>query len=227
MVNEEVMKQYKKYELLEGNNRYAKLIHDLNNGGIKSEVVYTYKHREITYFLEKDTALAILCLPGNDILSFVMIDRSFYDKYLVNGKGSFSFVQRNAGDYKVIIYHNGIQDSLHRFILKREELLKEAQVVDHKFHSPLINTLESIRACSHQQNRINSRDTCREGRTTYEEERKNYGEFAYNPLKDYRETWYAYILYKMLHIGTESDLDEYNKDYICRNDENMVRYMQF
>lgn len=43
------------------------------------------------------------------------------------------------------------------------------------------------------------------------------GEFRYNPVNDYRETWYAYVLYKMLGLVTKEELDAYVVGYFRRN----------
>lgn len=55
-------------------------------------------------------------------------------------------------------------------------------------------------------------------------EKEEFGEFAYNPLHDFTETWYAYMLYAMLGTISEKELREYQKDYILRNDKAAARY---
>lgn len=42
-------------------------------------------------------------------------------------------------------------------------------------------------------------------------------QYRYNPVIDYRATWYAYVLYKMLGIVDKAELDAYVIDYIKRN----------
>lgn len=57
-------------------------------------------------------------------------------------------------------------------------------------------------------------------------ETKYVGEFRYNPLLDFSETWYALVLYKMLGIISYKELLEYNKDYMIRNHKDIAEYYQ-
>ena len=41
--------------------------------------------------------------------------------------------------------------------------------------------------------------------------------YRYNPVIDYRDTWYAYVLYKMLGLVTKEELDAYVVGYFRRN----------
>lgn len=50
-----------------------------------------------------------------------------------------------------------------------------------------------------------------------------FGEFRYNPLLDFSETWYALILWKMLDLP-EEDIMAYQRDYIIRNKPEVAEY---
>lgn len=50
-----------------------------------------------------------------------------------------------------------------------------------------------------------------------------FGEFRYNPLLDFSETWYALILWKMLSLP-EEDIMAYQRDYIIHNKPDVAKY---
>lgn len=50
-----------------------------------------------------------------------------------------------------------------------------------------------------------------------------FGEFRYNPLFDFTETWYALILWKMLDLP-EEDIMAYQRDYIINNKPEVAEY---
>lgn len=49
-------------------------------------------------------------------------------------------------------------------------------------------------------------------------------DYRYNPVVDYSDTWYAYVLHKMLGLISKAELDAYNKDFMRRNQGNVARY---
>lgn len=57
-------------------------------------------------------------------------------------------------------------------------------------------------------------------------EEKCFGEFRYNPLKDFSETWYALVICKMLGVLTEDELYEYNRQYMRRWHKDIAEYYQ-
>lgn len=166
--------------------------------------------RELFFYIGEKTVFAVANLPpscrtdkGGRKNGWTIMDTNIYDKCFADGKGSLSFVRRNHGSYKAIAHLKGNgQMPLHRLVMREEygdEMLKDADVVDHKFMSALINTAEALRFATYSQNRQNSRRS---------HNRK--GEFAYNPRVDFMDTWYVYVLHKMLGIGTWEDIQEYN-----------------
>ena len=50
------------------------------------------------------------------------------------------------------------------------------------------------------------------------------GEYRYNPLVDFSETWYAYAFYKMLGDCSMYDVKRYNADFMRRNHKNIACY---
>ncbi len=50
------------------------------------------------------------------------------------------------------------------------------------------------------------------------------GKFRYNPLYDFRDTFYAFVAWKLLGWGTETEIKEYNRDYIRRNRPEVAEY---
>lgn len=50
------------------------------------------------------------------------------------------------------------------------------------------------------------------------------GKFRYNPLYDFRDTFYAFVAWKLLRWGTEIEITEYNRNYIRRNRPEVAEY---
>ena len=50
------------------------------------------------------------------------------------------------------------------------------------------------------------------------------GKFRYNPLYDFRDTFYAFVAWKLLGWGTEIEITEYNRDYIRRHRPEVAEY---
>jgi hypothetical protein len=57
-------------------------------------------------------------------------------------------------------------------------------------------------------------------------ENKYLGKFRYNPLNDFTETWYAYLVYKMLGYITAKDLEDYNRDFMISRYPEIAQYYQ-
>lgn len=49
-------------------------------------------------------------------------------------------------------------------------------------------------------------------------------EFRYNPFKDFSETWYVLVLWKMLHLIDETEVVDYQRDYFKRTDSKLAKY---
>lgn len=56
-------------------------------------------------------------------------------------------------------------------------------------------------------------------------ETKYLGEFRYNPLIDFSETWYAFVINKCLG-GSNLDLMEYNREFMIQNHPDIAEYYQ-
>lgn len=55
-------------------------------------------------------------------------------------------------------------------------------------------------------------------------EQHYFGEFAFNPLMNYEDTWHAFVLQKMIGDFTELELQDYNRDYWKRRRPEDARY---
>ena len=52
------------------------------------------------------------------------------------------------------------------------------------------------------------------------------GEYRYNPLVDFSDTWYAWVLSNMTNTITQDELEEYQRDYMKRNNPAIADYYQ-
>lgn len=57
-------------------------------------------------------------------------------------------------------------------------------------------------------------------------EKEQFGAFRYNPSYDFSETFYAFVAWKMIGWGTETEITKYNRDYIIRNRPEVAKYYQ-
>lgn len=97
----------------------------------------------------------------------------------------------------VISYENEL---LVNIIMKLKNLDMKGKIVDHKYHSPYICTLEAIRLATECQNRINKRNVICD---------KN-SEFAYKKEEDFRDTWFIYIYWRVLGMVSQREVFAYN-----------------
>lgn len=174
---------------------------DLERGGLLKEF-RTSRRRKLLFYISKDTVFAVAPLPDKVKNGWTVMDRDIYDENFADGRGSLSFVQRNDRHYRVVAHLKGNgQIPLHRLVMRKkyDEMLKNSDVVDHEFMSTFINTKEALRFATYSQNCQNSRRS-----------HNRNGEFAYNPDVDFTDTWYLYVLHKMLDMGTWKEVQEYN-----------------
>lgn len=167
-----------------------KKVENYLSGRCTIEIATTRRSRRIKYYVGEKEVFAVAPLPKNAGNGYTLMDREIYDKCFADGRGSLSFVRRNHESYKVIAHLKGNgQIPLHRLVMREkygDEMLKGADVVDHKFMSTLINTAEALRFATYSQNRQNSRRS-----------RNLEGEFAYNPRTDLTDTWDNYVMSRM------------------------------
>lgn len=52
------------------------------------------------------------------------------------------------------------------------------------------------------------------------------GEYRYNPLVDFSETWFAYAIYKLLGICSMDDVKQFNAGFMRRHHPNIAKYYQ-
>lgn len=123
-------------------------------------------------------------------------------------------------DYKVMISRDGGKKTLHREVMKLvygDSI--EGKQVDHITHNTLINTRDFLRPCTGSQN-IQNRVTSKKRAKVMTGDilATDYmSDFAYNPVLDFTDTWYAVVLYKMDCLSSKR-LCNYNRDYMMRHD---------
>lgn len=187
---------------------------------IESRIVTSSWGKKSAYCVGEDTVFAVVHKPASEELEFVLMDRPVYDTFLADGKGSLSLVKRDRkSDYKVMISRDRIKRTLHRevFNLIDSNLIKDLQV-DHITHNTMINTRDFLRPCTGSQN-IKNRVISKEWSdvVTGDVLATDYmSDFSYNPLLDFRDTWYAVVFYKMLGLSSK-ELCDYNRDYMFRH----------
>lgn len=52
------------------------------------------------------------------------------------------------------------------------------------------------------------------------------GEYRYNPLVDFSDTWYTYAIYKLLGICSIDDVKQFNAGFMRRHHPNIAKYYQ-
>ncbi|MCM1217793.1 MAG: hypothetical protein NC548_25155 [Lachnospiraceae bacterium] len=232
----------KSFEGLSEQEKVDKIDGILEEEGIKPVVITSHHGRKMAYYVGEDTVFAAATLPNGRGVSFTLIDRCTYDKHLADENSSFCFVSRRAGDAKVRVYareYTGIE--LHQLVMKDAGYDLAGKSVDHKFHHPQINTADALRVCTNRDNRGNSRYLNRRAmqelkrkdcddwdervyKAITDSEKQRFGDYAYNPLTDFTDTWYGFVLYKMLRWGTLKDLEDYNRSYFIKHDKVMMHY---
>ena len=76
----------------------------------------------------------------------------------------------------------------------------KGQVIDHIYHNTMINTRESLRACTVKQNNMN-----RKGR-----KKPSDPEYAYKPEEDFSSNLLVYIYWRVLGLISQEDAFAYN-----------------
>lgn len=227
---------YKEFEGLTDEGKVKRMCEELEKAGIRHEKCKTRRGAIIEYYMNEKTVFAVRELPNKGEKSFIILDRDFYDRHLADGKGTLYYNDRGGGNYKVLFQDDRMNNKeLCRYVMEEAGIDIGEDCVDHIFHSPFINTKEALRKATRKDNRGNCKflkHRPKEGeslsRKEYKEftdcEKREYNEFAYNPLTDFTDTWYAYAAYKMLGIGSQEELEEYNREFIIGTDEDTAKY---
>ncbi|MDE5909311.1 MAG: hypothetical protein K2H52_11310 [Lachnospiraceae bacterium] len=217
------------------------MINILKDKGIEPVIRETNKGR-LAFCVDDEVVFGVGILPNGSI-SYTIFDRSIYDKYFADDENAtFCFVSRtNSNDYKVRCFVEGYRDGieLHQLVLIEKGVNLIGSNVDHKSCNAQLNISDMLRKANNSQNKRNSKflgyglknklkKDLKEGdynrhkgdcARQVEEEQREGGEFAYDPLNDFSNTWYAFVLHKMLNRGTEEDLKDYNRDFIFNHDK--------
>lgn len=200
----------------------------LKSRGIDAVSIKNGRGISTDYYIGEDAVLAIIKRSDGEEFP-VVVDRTFFERYLRDGKGSLSVNSRNSKgkNYKIWYCSRKEQVELHRLVMRDAGYVLENVLVDHRYHVPFINTSEALRLCTARQNAWN-RDSLSYKRNKKArldlEKVKAHGEFAYNPLEDYTYTWYAYMIYKMTGDITADSLRDYNRDFIHRYEPAKAEY---
>lgn len=239
MMRENVRELFEGFECLDMTTQITGVCEELDKNKIE-RIERHFRKRTLEFYMGENAVFALIPTSNRLERQFGLMDRELYDKYFAECKGSLSLVKREKGDYKIEAYIPGQQLTLHQLMMQEAGCdLDEIDAVDHKFGSPLINTREAVRAATRSQNRGNTRFlhgrvrgtkmlkdtlTSKDFDRFVDKERAKYGEYAYDPLVDFTNTWYAYVLYKMLGICEFDDLKVYNIAYIERYEPDVARY---
>lgn len=203
--------------------------------------------RDIVFYIGGDAVFGVAPLPKGRgrYKSYILVDRSLYDNYFAdNKKASFSFNSRNVGD-KVKVHTAEYKNMcLHRLVMEGAGYKLDGKIVDHVVRNTLINTAGELRVCTGRENAKNRKFISRKLRNNLEDcqgdydrhkvdcarqvakEQEEGGEFAYNPLNDFSNTWYALVLHRMLGRGTAEELKDYNRDFLFRHDKVAYYYYE-
>lgn len=217
-----VLNHFRGYEGLSQTEQIDKLADELEAAGIEVVSPRFRKGFNITHFVGDEYVFTKFIKKTTGESYFTIFDRTIYDKYLV-GRGGITVASGSTSPIKwVRLYSAPIADELHRLTIKEfGQSLDNGLVVDHIFMNPFINTSEALRPCTHSQNKRHSLCSLRRVLDEIARSREPY-EFIYDPSVDFTNTGYAYVLHKMLGIGTWEDLRDYNIDYIKRNNASLT-----
>ena len=208
-------------QMFEGRSRgeQIKLVRDcLVAYGISAVPSRNRRGLKSTYYLGETAVYGVVHKPSSKEEEFVLVDRDFYEQYLADGKGTISLVRCDGKlYYKAILSREKTKNPVHRKTLEAAGCDLEGKVVDHIVHERMINTRDFLRPCTGSQNAANRINAKKQAgavdgdvfQTDYRED------FAYNPVLDFRDTWYALVLYKMTGISGE-EVCAYNRDYMRR-----------
>lgn len=220
-----VLNHFRGYEGLSQTEQIDKLADELEAAGIEPVIVErrNSNNGDMAYFVGEEYVTAIIPYPDKKDLGCVLLDCNIYNKYLKDRKGSLSLVIRRDKGYKIRLQSAGyIIADLHRLVVSEAgHNLTSSVLVDHIFMNPLVNTLEALRPCTHSENKRHSKVHLSKALDEIARSREPY-EFIYDPSVDFTNTGYAYVLHKMLGIGTWEDLRDYNIDYIKRNNASLT-----
>lgn len=196
---------------------------------------------EVTYYVGDDFVFAVRRTPEADKdFDFTIMDRKIYEKYIVNCDGTFCFNKKGSVYRPITSYTDstGQRYSIpfHKLVLQEKAKktgIKLKDVVDHRFSDARINTFEALRPVTRSENKGNTRYLHKKPdgvkynghkMRAEEAEQAKFGKYAYNPVYDFRETWYAYVLCRMLGVMSFNDVLEYNKRYWRKNEKALAYY---
>lgn len=179
----------------------------LSENGFKLEVK-SFRGCTTYYYFNPDK-VNIFALTSNSIGDELMliIPREFSERhYMVDGEyKKIIRLNGHGGGNKEISAAIDIGDDanrkLHRVILEEAKIDIAGQDVDHKTGHPGINIPEELRPCTPQQNCANRKGY----KTTLT------GEFEYDPLHDFRDSFWIPFLHYVLGIISYEDMHTLRK----------------
>lgn len=221
-MNKTVLNHFRGYEDLSQTEQIDKLADELEAAGIEVVSPRFRKGFNITHFVGDEYVFTKFINKMTGESHFAIFDRTIYDKYLVERGGITVIAKGTSNAHRVRLYSAPIQCDLHRLVVEEfDQSLDNRLVVDHIFMNRFINTSEALRPCTQSQNTRHNLYHLSKVLDEIARSRKPY-EFIYDPSVDFTNTGYAYVLHKMLGIGTWEDLRDYNIDYIKRNNASLT-----
>lgn len=217
-----VLNHFRGYEGLSQTEQIDKLADELEAAGIEVVSPRSKGNFNTTHFVGDEYVFTKFINKMTGELHFTIFDRTIYDKYLV-GRGGITVIAKGASRaHRIRLYSAPIQCDLYRLVIEEfDQSLDNGLEVDHIFMNPFINTSEALRPCTHSENNGHKLCSLRRVLDEIARSREPY-EFIYDPSVDFTNTGYAYVLHKMLGIGTWEDLRDYNIDYIKRNNASLT-----
>lgn len=160
-------------------------------------VVNAYMHEDVDYVVvdivsTRDHLKDSLCIMNRE--DFMLLQGMYFSNSLRGKKGS---------KRRPRIQVTGNYEGNHLSGANVCEMVcpkTKGQVIDHIYHNTMINTRESLRACTVKQNNMN-----RKGR-----KKSSDPEYAYKPEEDFSSNLLVYIYWRVLGLISQEDAFAYN-----------------
>ena len=210
---------FRSYEGLDQAEQIKKIADELVAAGAEVVPSGSKGSFEVTFYIKNGFVFASLIKRTTGEAYYTIFDKDIYDEYL-NGKGGITVLQKGTSKMvsRIRLYSGKRQEDLHRLVVKSDGDLKRLCMdVDHIYMNTFINTSEALRPSTKSENSRHKMISL-ENTLKLVANGEFSSKFLYDSAEDFTNTGYAYVLHKMLGIGTWEDVRGYNIDYINRYD---------